>query len=171
LNNQILPTNLLETKRQWVNQIYFDYIVQQKTIPQNTIDELEILAASSPFVMGDAVYSARNIVGYTEITVNLKEMENTNNTDSVEISPILIKVYPNPANEFITVEINGNTEKSIKFVLTNTIGLKVFEKMLKGSNTTYTIDVRKLKQGIYIYETLFEITGESINKGRIVIIK
>ncbi len=169
LNNQIAPVNNIEQYRKWVNAVYFDYIVTQNEIPQNIIDDLETLASSSPFVNGDAVYTARAIVGYTEIEVPTKGMEITPDADSVKTEQIAIKVYPNPATDIITVEIVGNAEKSIKFVMTNTLGIKVFEKLLNTSNPVNKINIHQLKQGLYIYEALFEITGESIYKGRIVI--
>jgi len=169
LNSSILPINQLEANRKWVNNVYFDYVVPQVEIPQNVITELENLASSSPFVNGDAVYTARAIVRYTEIEVPTKGMEIIPEADSVKAELIAIKVYPNPANDYITVEVVGNADKSIKFVITNTLGIKVFEKLLNNSNSVNKIDIHQLKQGFYIYEALFEITGESIFKGRIVL--
>jgi len=167
LNNQIAPVNSLEQYRKWVNAVYFDYIVTQKEIPQNIIVDLEALASSSPFVMGDAVYTARAIVGYIDPDVNPKNLKQENDVNNS--SEITAKVYPNPANEYITVKIVGNAEKSIKFVLTNMLGIKVLEKLIEISNSTYKIDVHQLSQGIYIYEALYKISGVSIIKGRIVI--
>lgn len=117
--------------------------------------------------MGDAVYTARAIVGYIDPDVNPKNLKQENDVNNS--SEITAKVYPNPANEYITVEIVGNAEKSIKFVLTNMLGIKVLEKLIEISNSTYKIDVHQLSQGIYIYEALYKISGVSIIKGRIVI--
>lgn len=122
----------------------------------------------SRILNGDAVYTARAIVGYKEFEVTPKSMEMPDG-DSLKMEQIAIIVYPNPATDFLTVEILGNTEKTIKFVLTNTLGVKVLEKMLNVSNSIFKIDVHILKQGMYIYEALFDITGESIYKGRIII--
>jgi len=171
LNDQISPVNTIETNRKWVNSVYFDYIVPQKSIPQNIIDELEILASSSPFVRGDAVYSARAIVGYTEdeIGIHDKNLEVNPNSNTTNDTNIEIKVFPNPAQEFITVEIIGNTDKSIKFDLTNMLGIKVLEKVILGSNSFIKIDVQQLRQGVYVYEASYKNNRETIIKGRIVI--
>jgi len=171
LNDQISPVNTIETNRKWVNSVYFDYIVPQKSIPQNIIDELEILASSSPFVRGDAVYSARAIVGYTEdeIGIHDKNLEVNPNSNTTNDNNIEIKVFPNPAQEFISVEIIGNTDKSIKFDLTNMLGIKVLEKVILGSNSFIKIDVQQLRQGVYVYEASYKNNRETIIKGRIVI--
>ena len=173
LNNQIEPVNTIEQYRKWANAVYLDYIVPKKEMPQHIIEDLETLASSSPFVNGDAVYSARAIVEYTEDEpeINNKSREIIPDTNATYPEKIEIKVYPNPANEYITLEIIGNNDKSIKFILINYLGIKVFDKTLNRVNTIHKIDTRKLKEGIYIYDAVYEISGESIYKGRIVICK
>ena len=169
LNNLISPINQIEINRQWVNKVYLDYVVPQITIPQNLINELEILASSSPFVNGDAVYTARAIVGYTEneTGVNNKSREVIQNDTILQILKVEIKVYPNPANDYVTVEIIGNTDKSIKFLIMNTLGIRLLEKTLYSNLNR--IEVHQIKRGIYIYEASFVGTNEPIIKGRLII--
>ncbi len=172
LNSQISPVNIIEKNRKWVNGVYFDFIIPQKAIPQNIIADLETLASSSPFINGDAVYSARAIVGFTEeepAETNNKNLEAYPTNTISENNNIEIKVYPNPAKEFISIDIIGNTDKPLNFVLTNMLGIKVMEKTIDAAPTTYKLDVHQLKQGIYIYEAIYKNNGVSIKKGRIVI--
>ena len=173
LNNQISPVNNIEINRKWVNSVYFDYIVPQKAIPQNIIDELETLASTSPFVNGDAVYSARAIVGYTETEtiVNPKSLEqgNTNNDNSNK-HDITVNVYPNPAENNIYVELKGKNGDFNRFILRNMLGIKLIEKEIKDDRNKLTINTSKLNNGLYIYEVL-NSDGISIKSGRLVISK
>ena len=164
VNNQIAPVNSLEQYRKWVNAVYFDYIVTQKEIPQNIIDDLETLASSSPFVMGDAVYTARAIVGYTESVVNPKSLEQENDANSS--SEIIAKVYPNPANDKLFIEIKAAGDEKLNFVLLNSLGVKLKEVSLQ-KNTV--IDVSRLSNGLYFYQILCTFNKEISGKGHFVI--
>ena len=55
------------------------------------------------------------------------------------------KLYPNPANNLITIELNVKNEKAI---ITNVLGQKVMDVNLE--NTKNTIDVSKFEKGMYI---------------------
>jgi hypothetical protein len=155
LNAQISPTNTIEQYRKWVNAVYFDFIVPQKPIPQNTIDELNTLASTSPFVNGDAVFSARAIVGYTEPLINTKSIEQEDPTNEPKSdSLITINVYPNPAENIINVELRGINEEKCKFVIRNVLGIALIEKEIKADGTVTSIDISKLQNGLYLYEVL-----------------
>ncbi|MCK9612344.1 MAG: T9SS type A sorting domain-containing protein [Bacteroidales bacterium] len=164
LNNQTAPVNSIEQYRKWVNAVYFDYIVTQKEIPQNIIEDLEILASSSPFVNGDAVYTARAIVGYTESVVNPKSLEQENDTNSS--SEITAKVYPNPANDKLFIEIKATGDEKLNFLILNSLGVKLKEVSLQ-KNTV--IDVSRLNNGLYFYQILRTFNQEITDKGRFVI--
>ncbi|HPI55312.1 MAG TPA: T9SS type A sorting domain-containing protein, partial [Chitinophagaceae bacterium] len=171
LNNQINPSNNIENYRKWVNSIYFDFVVPQKPIPQNTVDELITLASSSPFVNGDAVYTARAIVGYTEPEINNKNMEQDNQQDeNIANSNVKVRVYPNPAERNITVELIGIQEELCSFIIRNTLGINLLEKVIKTDGSPITIDVGKLSNGLYLYEVL-NSEKVIIDKGSLVISK
>lgn len=164
LNNAISPVNNIETNRKWVNTVYFDYIVPQVNLPQNIIDDLETLASSSPFVNGDAVYTARAIVGYTESVVTPKSLEQEN--DSNCSSEITAKVYPNPANDKLFIEIKGSGDEKLNFVVLNSLGVKLKEVSLQKNAV---IDVSRLSNGLYFYQILRTFNKEISSKGRFVI--
>lgn len=56
------------------------------------------------------------------------------------------KLYPNPANNLITIEINSKNEKAI---ITNLLGQKILELNLETQKTT--IDISKFEKGIYVF--------------------
>jgi len=166
LNNQIVPLNYIEQYRKWVNSVYFDYIVPQKVIPQATINDLQTLASTSPFVNGDAVYTARAIVGYTEPVVIPKNLENDDNNSS----DITVKIYPNPAENNINVELSGIATRQFRFVIRNILGVKLLEKQIGGNESLISIDISNLNNGLYLYE-IINIKGLNIKNGRLVISK
>ena len=74
---------------------------------------------------------------------------------SDEISHTLpdFKLFPNPANDIVRIEMNGVHENSINYTLSivDIIGKKVIEKnMASFKNSFAEIEVSDLKQGIYI---------------------
>lgn len=168
LNNNISPTNPIEINRKWVNEIYLDYIMPQVNLPQYIIDDLEILANTSPYVLGDAVYSARNIVNYTEPAVIPKSSEHSD--EAISNRTINVNVYPNPANKNISVEIIGLQTELCKFVIRNTLGIELLEKVINTNREEVTIDVSKLSDGLYLYEVM-NAENIKINSGRLVIYK
>ena len=120
---------------------------------KNIISELEALASSSPFVNGDAVYSARAIVGYTEnVPVeNNKNHEfladtNTSNSEGIEV-----KAFPNPANDKLFIDITGLNNEVFKFIIFNSLGIKVKEVNIQ---TKAVIDINKLSKGLYFYQIM-----------------
>lgn len=54
------------------------------------------------------------------------------------------KIYPNPANSFVTIEVNSN---EFDFELSNAIGQTIKENRVTGQNST--IDISNLTKGIY----------------------
>ncbi len=173
INNQISPTNNIETYRKWVNSVYFDYIIPQKPLPQNIINDLVTLASSSPFVNGDAVYSARAIVDYTdpEAIEKPKSLKQNNpNSNSGSKHDITVNVYPNPAENIINVEIKGLNGEPCKFVIRNILGTGLIEREIKAEVTKITIDISKLSNGLYFYEVLNTV-NENIKNARFVISK
>jgi hypothetical protein len=165
-NNSIVPTNQIEVNRKWVNGVYLDYVAPQRSIPQTTIDELETLASSSPFVNGDAVYTARAIVGYTEPELNNKNMEQDNPQDEIVTNnPVLVHVYPNPTSDFIIVEVTGEIREPVLFTIYNVLGYKKKEVLI--SNGKMKIDISDFNQGAYWYDARLSLI--SINKGKFII--
>ncbi|WET01866.1 ELWxxDGT repeat protein [Flavobacterium sp. YJ01] len=58
-----------------------------------------------------------------------------------------IKVYPNPANKFVTIE--SKNSNITKFELYNMLGQKIDEQMSKDSNQKIKYDLNNLVNGIY----------------------
>ena len=110
-------------------------------------------------------------MGYTEPEINNKNMEQDNQQDeNIANSNVKVRVYPNPAERNITVELIGIQEELCSFIIRNTLGINLLEKVIKTDGSPITIDVGKLSNGLYLYEVL-NSEKVIIDKGSLVISK
>ncbi|MDR6563149.1 MULTISPECIES: alpha-amylase family glycosyl hydrolase [unclassified Arcicella] len=61
-----------------------------------------------------------------------------------------IKIYPNPSDEIINIEVSGNQKGNLVFKIHDLMGRTVFEIEQSDANKPHTIDIRKFQQGIYL---------------------
>ena len=79
----------------------------------------------------------------------------SNTTPPTLISPVMerhkgsYKIFPNPASEYIMIDLNECAEKNIKIRILNGIGNPVLEKNL-NNNATEKIDISSLPAGLYL---------------------
>ncbi|MFI5220471.1 MAG: choice-of-anchor tandem repeat GloVer-containing protein [Bacteroidia bacterium] len=69
-----------------------------------------------------------------------------------------LSVYPNPAKDKITVSINVNGGSTAEINLINTLGQKIYSLPETPSPSHQTIDISKLKAGIYFLECIIDRT-------------
>ncbi|MDP5201394.1 ELWxxDGT repeat protein [Flavobacterium sp. DG2-3] len=87
---------------------------------------------------GNELYVAKVNLGSLGLPdSNLSEKENQKE----------IKIYPNPANKFVTIESLNNT--IAKFEVYNLLGEKIDQQMNKDLNQKLKYDLNKLNNGIY----------------------
>ncbi len=92
-------------------------------------------------------------------TIKIKLKKDTD-TENLPISPDLLKVYPNPANNLLNVHLNGMNEFN-RAVVYNMTGQKLLDTGSMQSNRAQ-LDVQGLDNGMYIISVY---TGsETINK-------
>lgn len=169
LNQLITPENNLEVNRRWVDQVYLDFIASQRVMPQLIIDQLIDLASASPFVEGDAVYTARAIVNYQEEELNPKSMEgNNDDNENLTESWSIVTVFPNPANDKLMLETKDGQGFSGLLILRNTLGVKVLEKEIRMDGVYTSVDLKGLGEGMYFYE-LFADGHEKTQCGKLII--
>lgn len=91
------------------------------------------------------------------------------NDKANELTTSLLSVYPNPANEYSTVEINMAEEnKTGVFIIYNLLGTEVYKQQVKN-NDVLTIDNKELNNGIYFY--ILKSNNEIIEKQKVIISK
>jgi len=166
-NDNINPHRLIELNRKTVMAIYLSSLAQDIKLDSVQTAELMNIALMTPYIGGDAVYSARVMLGIdpdeygTTYRVNPYEISQTSNNNSV-------LVYPNPTKDEITIDLGydfllGNAEINIYGLLGNRlITSKINEPISK-------ISVQDLSQGVYTYNII--VNNNCIAKDKLVIIK
>ena len=70
-----------------------------------------------------------------------------------------IKIYPNPANEVVNVDLTGQN-KDIDIAIINMVGTKLIQKLVKAANDIEPIGISQLPSGIYLL--VITIDGKAI---------
>ncbi|MBV6460532.1 MAG: hypothetical protein HJHJAOHD_00647 [Flavobacteriales bacterium] len=176
--NAINPVNIQE---QWLKDIATMYISSRllgDTFTTQQIQQLQYIASLCPYTDGIAVYQARFLLAEfdsldyennCELDINGNgqrlmptEDEDKNTTSFTE--NVSIKVYPNPANNIINIELPTKALTTIE--MCNTIGEIVVKKEV---NTLLpTIDIENLPLGFY---TIRIRSGDIIFNDKILLIR
>ena len=85
-----------------------------------------------------------------------------------DIPTLHVKVFPNPASDYIKVLLESRTNEKIDFLIYNDIGQLVLADQVSGTGNVTEIDVSHLLPGIYFYKC--DLDGRTFN-GKIILIK
>ena len=70
-------------------------------------------------------------------------------TDSCSVPIGIANVYPNPANNQVTVQLASNTVFLVQFTLLNANGVQVFTVSLTTAATLVTVSASRLARKLY----------------------
>lgn len=89
----------------------------------------------------------------TPVTVGIKDLSNVNET---------MLVYPNPANKFIKIDVDGFEEKDISSItIYNVLGSEIYTES-KPLKKSFQINVSDWKKGVYIIHMTYK--NRDLNK-------
>lgn len=74
-----------------------------------------------------------------------------------------VKLYPNPAQSYITFDLQNNLGKGMSIQVFHFLGKKMYETQNVGNKTT--IDLSDYSRGVYIYH-LRDQSGKLIESGK-----
>jgi hypothetical protein len=103
-----------------------------------------------PYVVGPTfygVYANRKVTSITEATTPYTSTVSTNKLNSNNLS---VKVFPNPTNDFIAVQILGLNKENVAVELYDTVGKLVQKSNITAGATNTYIDTRTLYSGNYL---------------------
>jgi len=90
---------------------------------------------------------------YVRVSRHKEAFVDTVETQARELpaeNPYECKVYPNPAKDYVNIELFFEETTSVKVLITNLVGKKYFELAESGNDTyMFTINVRDMQPGIY----------------------
>jgi Secretion system C-terminal sorting domain len=84
-------------------------------------------------------------------------------TPNPDVTGKVVKLYPNPATSFITLELQKNFQKGLTVVVYNFLGKKMYESQNVSEKTTITLN--DFTRGVYIYH-LTDQSGKVLDTGK-----
>jgi hypothetical protein len=163
------PVNQLELMKMEVLQVY-NKTWSKGIFHFSSSDSATLysIAYQNPNQSGSAVYLARNMLGLTLVdlgqnTVAKQSKISQSNTSKASHKPD-IKVYPNPANELLYIEL-PEISRDYCIRIYTIFGQEIINVKANGE-TTLKVDISNLNSGIYIY-SIYQ-NGLLINNDRFV---
>jgi hypothetical protein len=136
-----------------VNQVFMDtWGVELYEYSDTQRMILEEIACQSGLLSGPAVYNARAMLGWfsncESLLLKSGGFEWLNEEyPKTELSQ-LISVYPNPANDQLTIEYDELSNESAVYIY-SIVGALVIKDYINNPSGTQIIDVSKLTPGVY----------------------
>lgn len=78
----------------------------------------------------------------------------------------ILSVFPNPANDMVTIYHNIPEGKAVEIAVVNTLGQVVKTQPVNWTEYTTTIEVKPLATGIY--NLLFKVNGKVVESKKII---
>ncbi len=188
-NSLLNTTQVFDANAKWINELYIKTIEQDIEILTSTeITNIETLANTCPYLGGNAVYRARDIVGmyspgihYDDLFIcnsqgvykngisklqqQLNALEEAKKNHPLAENTIL--VYPIPTSQNINIAYNLNENEVANFVIYDMLGNEIQRTKLYSKVNKTTMDVHSLARGVYTYKVT--TTGYHNYAGKIII--
>lgn len=145
-NAEVLSDLLIEQNQQQVNSIYINQLLTGAPLTTDEIALLESIAFLTPYLGGDAVYTARAMLGIDpdEYSIAYRVAE------VIDSTPAVVSIYPNPGNGELTLAFSKtSTEKSI-FECYNIQGQLLESFVLPKGIDRKELHLETLDAGIYL---------------------
>lgn len=146
-NNNVVTQTLIEFNQQLVNEIYLETWAQGIEPDSNQISLLEAVALLTPYVGGNAVYTARVMLDIDPFNYGLPYRMAQDTGIEQELQVVF---YPNPAGNRLFLEFMEPMEGTGTFELYDVQGRKVFAQHLQMVQSILSFDTSLLKDGLYI---------------------
>lgn len=165
----IAPSNLFENNEKWLLLFYLDYPAKGLQPSAAQLEELKTLGQQCPLVAGPAAAAANSLykllttkaLPRNTCTVSEERMQR-----QAELTP-LISIYPNPAREYITVQLQQQPHQNdMLFTLHNHTGQVILQQTLTGVRNT--VSTGALQNGLYFATVTKQ--GKVISNQKIVIL-
>jgi hypothetical protein len=172
-NSNITAIQKFEEYEQGVNNLYLEFLESADySLSQTDIDLLKVIANQCPIEGGNAVYEARAILAIFNPD-DFYDDDQLCNNQAFE-APIIIgqenwvaegfKVFPNPANTKITVELPELDFKNGEIIVFDIFGKMVLVDQLVENNFTFNLDINNLQDGMYFIQVSLDNNPLEVQK-------
>jgi hypothetical protein len=97
------------------------------------------------------------------LTTIQSQGQSSRNTPATDVADRIIRLYPNPARDYITLDLQKGYEKGLSIQVFSFLGKKMYETQNLAEKTT--IDLADYNRGVYIYH-LRDQSGKIIESGK-----
>ncbi len=157
-NSNIGTTELIETNRKTLDQIYLSTIA--KDVDSFTVDQaadLYAIANQCPMVGGNSVYTARALYRLIDEAVEYDDqilcLPHGILVKSIkQQDPKAMALLPNPARDEVTLLLEQPLDGPGQFVVYNALGAEVLRLPLEAQAEQYTLGTANLAPAIYHYQ-------------------
>lgn len=146
-NENWITENLHESNRKTVNSIYLNSVAIGEAISEEDRSTLETIALTTPYLSGNAVYTARVLTGIdpTDYGISYRTAE-------VHPSPDVISIYPNPSSGMLSVSFENNSKNNRIFHCYDLLGKLLLSQSISAGNQEAQFDLSALSNGIYLIQ-------------------
>ena len=163
--NSLSDIRIVEYNIKTVNDIYLNYLENNYRLTEEEIETLTEIALQIPHIGGDAVYTARILLGLDPDQNKVPYFQ----LPTVKKLIIGINVFPNPAQDIIHFDFSNYIEEApVSIEIFNALG----QIVLKDNSTLQAdihLNIKHLQNGIYYYKVRLE--KSNITNGKIMINK
>ncbi len=152
--SQVSPVNSMETDF----KIALDLYIKHQSRPLNSQDSSALFAIANKNAhnIGNAAFIARNLLGLCivdQYTTNASIIRMANTEKSIRNNNSMVKVYPNPTKNQITIEFTQKNEGFAQIIIYNMLGQEVLNKYF-DTNRNAQINTSALDAGVYFYKII-----------------
>ena len=124
------------------------------------------IALLTPYLGGDAVYTARALLGIDQDNYNIPF---ANPPQILKVSTGA-KVYPNPAKNEINISFAGIEEvNNSLFEIYTMMGNKLISTAIPAGYGVYILNISRLPAGVYYYR--FTVNGSVSESNKLIVVK
>lgn len=142
-NESIISDKLYVQNRKEVNSIYLNSIAQGLPLSEADSASLEQIAYLTPYLGGDAVFSARVMLG---LDVMDEGIEYRHAQESSSKSDIVI--YPNPSSDIVNIHFDGYEHIEATIQIYDLSGRLLLNNTVKALESI--LDISYLSEGVYL---------------------
>jgi YHYH protein/type IX secretion system substrate protein len=103
-----------------------------------------------PYAVGPTFYGVKSATTVTNITESVTTYESTTGISDYDLNSVEINLFPNPANDFVVIQLNSLVKENVKVKLFDITGKFISETVIYQGTTIAHIDTRSLYAGQYI---------------------
>ncbi len=155
LNESISSINLPDENEKVINEIYLVGGFNSNYLLSYLI-ELTNIANQCPYVGGPAVYRARTIlssitdnISYNDIEICISNGIYRHRQSDSNDAFKWIRIMPNPANQKVLIELNGEFKGLCEIQLLDAAGRQLNSSKFECSSKSYSLNVSALPVGVY----------------------